>query len=90
MRTLRAIPAALLKGFSEWQTLLVLLWLSLLCAGIVVLPDLGALFKYYGHAPLAEGKPLLSRELLLGIGQAFPPGGNPLSASRWPSSSAFP
>jgi len=77
--TLRAIPAALLKGFSEWQTLLVLLWMSLLCAGIAVLPDLSSLFRYYGHAPLAEGKPLLSRELLLGMGQAFPPGGNPFA-----------
>ncbi len=80
MRTLRAIPAALLKGFSEWQTLLVLLWMSLLCAGIAVLPDFGSLFKYYGHAPLAEGRPLLSKELLLGMGQAFPPGGNPFAA----------
>jgi hypothetical protein len=75
VRTLRAIPAALIKGFSEWQTLLVLLWLTLLCAGIAVFPDLGALFKFYSHAPLAEGKPLLSTELLLGISQAFPPGG---------------
>ncbi len=90
MRTLRAIPAALLKGFSEWQTLLVLLWMSLLCAGIAVLPDLGSIFKYYGHAPLAEGKPLLSRELLLGMGQAFPPGGNPLAALPVAVLVAFP
>ncbi|MGO9831254.1 MAG: hypothetical protein ACLPJH_14045 [Myxococcaceae bacterium] len=80
MRTLRAIPAALLKGFSEWQTLLVLLCLSLVCAGIAVTPDLVNLFKFYGHAPLAEGKPLLSWELLLGIGHAFPGGSTPLRA----------
>jgi len=80
VRTLRAIPAALLKGFSEWQTLLILLWMSLLAAGIAVLPDLGGLFKYYGHAPLAEGRPLLSRALLLGVGQAFPAGRAPLGS----------
>jgi hypothetical protein len=79
VRTLRAIPAAVHKGFSEWQTLLVLLCMSLLCSAIAVFPDLGSLFKYYGHAPLAEGRPLLSRELLLGMGQAFPQG-NPYAA----------
>lgn len=78
MRTLRAIPAAVAKGFSEWQTLLILLWLSLLCALIAVAPDLVVLIKFYGHAPLAEGKPLLSTQLLLGVAQAFPPGGGPL------------
>ncbi len=78
MRTLRAIPAAVAKGFSEWQTLLVLLWLTLLCGLLAVAPDLAALVKFYGHAPLAEGKPLLSTQLLLGVGQAFPPGGGPL------------
>jgi hypothetical protein len=78
VRTLRAIPSALAKGFSEWQTLLVLLWLTLLCAAIAVFPDLGTLFRFYSHAPLAEGKPLLSTELLLGVSQAFPPGGGPL------------
>ncbi|MGO8969335.1 MAG: hypothetical protein ACLQDQ_07160 [Myxococcaceae bacterium] len=80
MRTLRAIPAALVKGFSEWQTLLILLCLSLLCAGIAVAPDLVYLFKFYGHAPLAAGRPLLSMELLLGIRHAFPEGGGPLRA----------
>jgi hypothetical protein len=78
VRTLRAIPAALVKGFSEWQTLLVLLGLTLFCAAIAVLPDLGILFKFYGHAPLAEGKPLLSTALLLGLSQAYPPGVSPL------------
>jgi hypothetical protein len=78
VRTLRAIPAAVAKGFSEWQTLLVLLWLSLLCGLIAVAPDLGALIKFYGHAPRAEGKPLLSPQLLLGMAQAFPPGGGAL------------
>jgi hypothetical protein len=80
VRTLRAIPASVVKGFSEWQTLLVLLWLTLLSAAIAVAPDVGLLFKYYGHAPLAEGKPLLSPELLLGISQAYPPGASPLRA----------
>jgi hypothetical protein len=80
VRTLRAIPASVVKGFSQWQTLLVLLWLSLLCAGIAVLPDLGILFKYYGHAPLAEGKPLISNALFLGVSQAYPPGASPLRA----------
>jgi hypothetical protein len=78
VRTLRAIPASVVKGFSEWQTLLVLLCLSLLCAAIAVVPDLGLLFQYYGHAPLADGKPLLSPELLLGISQAYPPRAMPL------------
>jgi hypothetical protein len=78
VRAIRAIPASIVKGFSEWQTVLVLLWVTLLCAGIVVLPDVGTLFKYYGHAPLAEGKPLLSPALLLGISQAYPPGGAPM------------
>jgi hypothetical protein len=80
VRTLRAIPASVVKGFSEWQTLLVLLWLTLLCAFIAVAPDLGVLFKYYGHAPLADGKPLLTPELFLGIAQAYPQGGMPLRA----------
>jgi hypothetical protein len=78
VRTLRSIPASIAKGFSEWQTLLFLLGLSLLAAAIAVLPDVGTLVKYYGHAPLAEGKPLLSQQLLMGISQAFPPGGGPL------------
>lgn len=78
VRTLRAVPASVVKGFSEWQTLLVLLWLSLLCASIAVAPDLRILFKYYAHAPLAEGKPLLSTALLLGVAQAYPHGASPL------------
>lgn len=78
MRTLRSIPASIAKGFSEWQTLLFLLGLSLLAAAIAVLPDVGTLFKYYGHAPLSEGKRLFSPQLLLGVSQAFPPGGGPL------------
>ncbi len=78
MRTLRAIPAAVAKGFSEWQTLLVLLWLTLLCALLAVAPDLATIIKFYGHAPLAEGKRLLSPQLLLGVAQAFPPGVGPL------------
>jgi len=80
LRAFRAIPASIIKGFSEWQTLLVLLWSTLLIAGIAVLPDLATLFKYYGHAPLAEGRPLLSSELLLGVSQAYPPGVGPLRA----------
>ena len=80
LRAFRAMPASLIKGFSEWQTLLFLLWATLLIAGIAVVPDLGVLFKYYGHAPLAEGKALNSPELLLGISQAYPPGGGPLRA----------
>jgi hypothetical protein len=78
VRTLRAIPAAVVKGFSEWQTLLILLGLTLLCAAIAVFPDIPPLVKFYGHAPLAEGKPLLSSQLLLGVSEAFPPGGGPL------------
>lgn len=80
MRTLRAIPAAVLKGFSEWQTLLVLLGVTWLVAVIAVAPDLATLLRFYGHAPLADGRPLLSAELLLGIGRAYPPGGMPLRA----------
>ncbi len=80
MRSLRAIPAAFLKGFSEWQTLLILLASTLFCAGIAVFPDVGMLLHFYGHAPLAAGRPLLSAELLLGISQAFPPGGGPFRA----------
>src|SRR5277367_938755 len=74
VRTLRAIPAALVKGFSEWQTLLVLLGLTLFCAPIAVVPDLGTLFGFYGHAPLAEGQPLVSFALLLRVSQAYPTG----------------
>jgi hypothetical protein len=80
MRTLRALGAALAKGFSEWQTLLVLWCLTFLSAAIAVLPDLGTLIKFYGHAPLAEGKPLLSVELLLGMKQAFSSGQAPLAS----------
>jgi hypothetical protein len=74
VRTIRAVPAALVKGFSEWQTLLFLLWLTFLGALIAVAPNLGQIFRFYGHAPLASGKPLLSMELLMNMAQAFPPG----------------
>jgi hypothetical protein len=80
VRTLRAIPASVLKGCSEWQALLVLLCLTWLAALVAVLPDLGTLFRFYGHAPLADGRPLLSTELLLGISRAYSPGGVPLRA----------
>jgi hypothetical protein len=80
VRAFRAIPASIVKGFSEWQTLLVLLCSTLLIAAIAVAPDLRFLFKYYGHAPLADGKPLLSPELYLGVSQAFPLGDGPLRA----------
>ena len=78
MRTLRAIPTAVAKGFSEWKTLLVLLGVTLVCGLIAVVPDVGMLWRYYGHAPLAEGKPLASVELLLSLSQAFPHGAGPL------------
>ncbi len=78
MRTLRAVLAALRKGFSDWQTLLVLLCVTLVCALIAVAPDLGVLWRFYSHAPLAEGRPLRSMELLFGMRQAFPPGDGPL------------
>ncbi|HMK73333.1 MAG TPA: hypothetical protein VK454_08330 [Myxococcaceae bacterium] len=80
MRTLRAIPAAVLKGFAEWQALLALLCVSWLVAAIAVAPDLWTLLRFYGHAPLADGRPLLSAELLLGIARAYPPGVPPLRA----------
>jgi hypothetical protein len=80
MRTLRALQAAVAKGFSEWQTMLVLWGLTLLSGAIAVFPELATLYRFYGHAPLAEGKRLLSVELLLGLSRAFPPGATALAA----------
>jgi hypothetical protein len=74
---LRSWPRAIGRGFSEWKTVGVLFAVNLLVAALMVAPAVGPLVEHFGHAPLAVGKPLLSFELLLGLGPVFRNGGGP-------------
>ena len=47
-------------------------------AGLMVAPMLPRVLDAYGHAPLAVGKPLLSTELLLGLGPLLQRGASPV------------
>jgi hypothetical protein len=74
---LRSWPRAIGRGFSEWKTVGVLFAVNLLVAALMVAPAVGPLVEHFGHAPLAVGKPLLSHQLLLGLGSVFRNRGGP-------------
>ena len=54
-----------------------LLWANWAVAGLMIAPMIPAVLHAYGHAPLASGKPLVSTELLLGLGPVLARGGMP-------------
>jgi len=66
-------------GFREWRTVALLLFANWLVAVLMVGPTVPVLAGAFGHAPLAVGKPLLSTQLLLGLGSVFANGGAPPS-----------
>ena len=68
-------------GFREWRTVAVLLWANWLVAGLMVAPMIAPVLAALGHAPRAAGKPLLSFELLLGLGTVIDRGGTPSVAA---------
>jgi hypothetical protein len=73
----RQLRDAIGVGFREWRTVAVLLVVNWLVALLMVLPALPVLAGAFGHAPLAVGKPLVSPQLLLGLGPVFAGGGLP-------------
>ena len=68
-------------GVREWRTVAVLLCANWLVAGLMVAPSVPRMVAAFGHAPRATGKPLLSTELLLGLGPVFESGGTPSVAA---------
>ncbi|MGZ6081387.1 MAG: hypothetical protein ACXWK4_11275 [Myxococcaceae bacterium] len=72
-----ALRDAVGVGLREWRTVAVLLWANWAVAGLMIAPMIPGVFDAYGHAPLAVGKPLLSTELLLGLGPVATRGGTP-------------
>jgi hypothetical protein len=70
-------PRAIGRGFSEWKTVGVLFAVNVLVAILMMAPAIVPLVQHFGHAPLAVGKPLLSAQLLLGLGPVFRHGGGP-------------
>lgn len=68
-------------GFREWRTVAVLISANWAVAGLMVAPLLPRVLDAYGHAPLAEGKPLLSTELLFGLGSLLQRGASPSIAA---------
>jgi hypothetical protein len=73
----RRLRDAIGVGFGEWRTVAVLLVVNWLVALLMVLPSVPVLAGAFGHAPLAAGKPLVSTQLLLGLGPVFAGGGLP-------------
>jgi len=73
----RRLRDAIGVGFREWRTVAVLLVINWLVALLMVFPTVPVLAGAFGHAPLAVGKPLLSTQLLLGLGPVFAGGGLP-------------
>jgi len=71
---------ALGVGFREWRTVGLLLWANWLVAGLMVAPALPGVLAAFGHAPRAVGRPLVSPELLFGLGRALQTGGPSLAA----------
>ncbi|HUM12004.1 MAG TPA: hypothetical protein VLT82_13750 [Myxococcaceae bacterium] len=78
---MRRLLEALRVGLREWRTVAVLLWANWLVAGLMVAPAVPRVVAAFGHAPRAAGKPLLSTELLLGLGSVFEGGGTPSVAA---------
>lgn len=74
---MRRLRDAIGVGFREWRTVAVLLSVNWLVAALMVAPSVPVLAGAFGHAPLAVGKPLVSTQLLLGLGPVFAGGGLP-------------
>lgn len=74
---MRPLRDAIGVGFREWRTVAVLLVVNWLVALLMVAPSVPVLSAAFGHAPLAAGRPLMSSQLLLGLGPVFAGGGVP-------------
>jgi len=72
-----ALRDAVGVGFREWRTVAVLLSANWAVAGLMIAPMIPGVLDAYGHAPLAVGKPLVSTELLLGLGPLAARGATP-------------
>jgi hypothetical protein len=72
-----ALARAVFRGFGAWQAVTLLLALNLGVALLVVAPFLPALGRELGHAPLAEGQPLLSAPVVFAVNAAARAGGRP-------------
>jgi len=72
-----AMRDALGVGLREWRTVAVLLAANWLVAALMVTPVLPGLLSAFGHAPLGAGKPILSSELLGGLGAVIESGRAP-------------
>ncbi|HET9035439.1 MAG TPA: hypothetical protein VFN45_04515 [Myxococcaceae bacterium] len=68
-------------GFREWRTVAVLLCANWLVAGLMVAPTGPTVWAAFGHAPLAQGKPVVSSELLMSLRSLFAGGGMPSIAA---------
>ena len=68
---------ALGTGFREWRTVAVLLGANWMVAALMVTPALPGVLATFGHAPRASGRPLLSAEVLGGLGALFESGRAP-------------
>ena len=62
-----ALARALAQGFGEWQAVSLLLALNLAVALLAVAPAMARLVGELGHAPLAQGQPLLSAPVALAV-----------------------
>ena len=62
-----ALARAVRQGFGEWQAVSFLLALNLALALLAVAPAIPQLARELGHAPLAEGRPLLSAPVALAV-----------------------
>jgi len=62
-----ALARAVTQGFGEWQAVSFLLALNLTVGLLAVAPAIPQLTRELGHAPLAEGKPLLSAPVALAV-----------------------
>jgi hypothetical protein len=63
----RTLARAAGRGFAEWQAVALLLALNVVVGLLMVAPLLPALARQLGHAPLAEGQPLLSAPVLFAL-----------------------
>jgi hypothetical protein len=77
----RRLGDAIAVGFREWRTVAVLLGANWLVAVLMVTPTVPVLSGAFGHAPLAVGRPLVSGQLLLGLGPVFANGRLPSVAA---------
>jgi len=68
-------------GFREWRTVVLLLSVNWLVTGLMLAPATPAVLAAFGHAPRADGKPLVSTELLFGLRTVLEGGGRPSVAA---------